>query len=234
MISIMEYEQAISLDETIRWIELLLSFALAQQSLEYLSRGDRLIFLPRLGLCLLLALGLGGAWVVWGLWGIGLAMLWRFQGPYNGGSDKMTLLILTCLSLAYLAPSAYWQEMAVSYLAIQLVLSYFVSGWIKVINPEWQHGRALRDVFRFSAYPVSESLRSWADRPKLLLVMGWAVMVFELVFPLSLLHPVALKLALLCAAGFHFSNACFFGLNRFFWIWLCAYPALIWFQDRIF
>ena len=67
-----------------------------------------------------------------------------------------------------------------------------------------------------------------------LFVMGWAVILFELVFPLALLDPVALKLALLCAAGFHFSNACFFGLNRFFWIWLCAYPALIWFQDRIF
>lgn len=220
--------------EVLRLIELLLSFALVQQSLEHMARGDRLIFLPRIGLCLLMALGLGGPWAVWGLWGIGLAMLWRYQGPYNGGSDKMTLLILSCLSLAHLAPTPFWQEMALSYLAVQLVLSYFVSGWIKVINPEWQSGQALRDVFRFSAYPVSEGLRGLADHLWFLFVMGWAVVLFELVFPLALLHPVALKLALLGAAGFHLSNACFFGLNRFFWIWICAYPALIWFQDRIF
>ncbi|OIQ40855.1 MAG: hypothetical protein BM560_11685 [Roseobacter sp. MedPE-SWde] len=216
------------------WMQVLLSFAIAQQSLEHLARGDRMIFVPRLILCVVMGLGGGGAWPVWGLWGISLAMLWRYQGPYNGGSDKMTMLILSCLSLAHMAPTPFWQEMALSYLAVQLVLSYFVSGWVKLVNPEWRRGEALCDVFRFSAYPVSEGLRRLADRPRFLFVMGWAVILFELAFPLSLLDPVALKLALLCAAGFHFSNACFFGLNRFFWIWLCAYPALIWFQDRIF
>ena len=108
-----------------------------------------------------------------------------------------------------------------------------MSGWIKVINPEWQKGAVLRDVFRFSAYPVSEGLRKLADRPAFLLTTGWIVILLELCFPLTLLDPFALKLALLFTAAFHFSNACFFGLNRFFWIWICAYPSLIWFQDRI-
>ncbi|MEP4036475.1 HTTM domain-containing protein [Pseudophaeobacter sp.] len=227
-------QPSLSAGEAMGWMQLLLSFAVGQQSLEHLARGDRMIFVPRLMLCGVMGLGIGGAWPVWGLWVISLAMLWRYQGPYNGGSDKMTMLILSCLSLAHLAPTPFWQEMALSYLAVQLVLSYFVSGWVKVVNPEWRCGEALCDVFRFSAYPVSEALRSLAERPRFLFVMGWAVILFELVFPLALLDPVALKLALLCAAGFHFSNACFFGLNRFFWIWLCAYPALIWFQDRIF
>lgn len=227
-------QQGLTAAQAMGWMQVLLSFAIAQQSLEHLARGDQMIFVPRLVLCVVMGLGIGGAWPVWGLWGISLAMLWRYQGPYNGGSDKMTMLILSCLSLAHMAPTPFWQEMALSYLAVQLVLSYFVSGWVKLVNPEWRRGEALCDVFRFSAYPVSEGLRRLADQPRFLFVMGWAVILFELVFPLSLLDPVALKLALLCAAGFHFSNACFFGLNRFFWIWLCAYPALIWFQDRIF
>ncbi|MEQ3672451.1 HTTM domain-containing protein [Pseudophaeobacter sp.] len=239
MSSLIFLQQGLSAGQAMGWMQLLLAFAIAQQSLEHLALGalglrDRMIFVSRLVLCVVMGLGIGGAWPVWGLWGISLAMLWRFQGPYNGGSDKMTMLILSCLSLAHLAPTAFWQEMALSYLAVQLVLSYFVSGLVKVVNPEWRCGEALRDVFRFSAYPVSEGLRGLADHPRFLFVMGWAVILFELVFPLALLDPVALKLALLCAAGFHFSNACFFGLNRFFWIWLCAYPALIWFQDRIF
>lgn len=29
-------------------------------------------------------------------------------------------------------------------------------------------------------------------------------------------------------------NACLFGLNRFFWIWIMAYPSMFWFQQRIF
>ncbi|CUH75706.1 hypothetical protein TRM7557_00520 [Tritonibacter multivorans] len=226
-----------TIELALRLSEILLAFALFQQSLEQLAVryawADPLVFAVRLALCLPLIAGLEVTLVLAALWGIGLWQLWRYQGPYNGGSDKMTLLILTCLLLAHAAPTQFWSEMALSYLAVQLVLSYFVSGWIKVINPEWQKGEALRDVFRFSAYPVSEGLRALADRPLFLLAMGWAVILLELAFPLTLLDPLALKIALACTAAFHFSNACFFGLNRFFWIWICAYPSLIWFQDRI-
>jgi hypothetical protein len=35
------------------------------------------------------------------------------------------------------------------------------------------------------------------------------------------------------AAAFHLANACLFGLNRFLWIWLAAYPPLLWFQERV-
>ncbi len=227
-----------SFEFTLRLMEVMLGLAIAQQSLEHiipdhLNALHRMIFVLRLALALALAAGFGAPWAIYGLWVVALWMLHRFQGPYNGGSDKMTLLILSCLCLVELAPDRFWQEMAISYLAVQLVLSYFVSGWVKVWNPIWRSGSALNDVFRYSAYPVSEGLRAWADRPTVLLALGWAVIILELAFPLALLDPLLLKLALFCTAAFHFSNACFFGLNRFFWIWICAYPALIWFQGRV-
>jgi hypothetical protein len=59
-------------------------------------------------------------------------------------------------------------------------------------------------------------------------------MVFEVLFPLALVSQVSLIVALVVAAGFHLANACVFGLNRFFGIWLAAYPSLIWLQGRIF
>jgi hypothetical protein len=124
--------------------------------------------------------------------------------------------------------------MAFGYLSLQLILSYFISGWVKVINPDWRSGRALRDVFQFSAYPVSESLRQWSDSPRLLLSMSWGVILFELLFPFSLISSTSLTIALIITASFHFSNACLFGLNRFFWIWITAYPSILWFQQRIF
>jgi hypothetical protein len=40
-------------------------------------------------------------------------------------------------------------------------------------------------------------------------------------------------IGLTLAALFHFVNACLFGLNRFFWIWLAAYPSLLWLQQRV-
>ena len=225
-----------SFELAIRLTEIFMGLAFAQQSIEHLRcfTNEQWIFIPRLLLSILLITGFQTPWITGLLLLSGLVMLQRFQGPYNGGSDRMSLLMLCCLCLTHIAPTAYWQEVAFGYLALQLVLSYFISGWVKLVNPEWRSGRALRDVFQFSAYPVSESLREWANSPRLLFAMSWYVILFELLFPFSLISMPSLVAALLITASFHFSNACLFGLNRFFWIWLAAYPSIIWFQQRIF
>lgn len=211
----------------------LLAAAMAQQSLEQMAvdRADRPWHLLALALCAPMALGMG--WAVWAQMALGLRWLRRYDGPFNGGADKMTLLILACLSALHLAPSRFWQEMALAYLGLQLVLSYFISGQVKLMNPDWRGGAALRDVFLFSAYPASEDLRRLSAARGFCLWGGRAVVGFELAFPLALLHPAALAAALSLAALFHLANALLFGLNRFFWIWLCAYPALIWLQARL-
>ncbi|MGC3983181.1 MAG: HTTM domain-containing protein [Steroidobacteraceae bacterium] len=223
-----------NLDSALHWMELLAGWALLQQSLEHCraQAALRWLFVPRLLLAALLILQIQTQWVIPALLLLGLIMLHRFAGPYNGGSDRMTLLVLICLCAARLAPPR-WQEIALGYLALQVVLSYFIAGWVKLRNPEWRNGRALRDVFEFSAYPVSDGLRRWADQPQLLYLVSWAVMVFELLFPLALSSHTALLIALGIAASFHLANALLFGLNRFFWIWIATYPCLIWFQQRI-
>ena len=77
-------------------------------------------------------------------------------------------------------------------------------------------------------------MRGWAHKPQLLFVMSWAVMMFELAFPIALMAQETLMVALVIAAVFHLGNAFLFGLNRFFWVWLAAYPSIIWLQGRLF
>lgn len=225
-----------SFELAVRVTEIMLAFAFLQQSVEHLSvsKRDYLFFLLRIVPCILLVLGLYTPWACLALVINALFILHRFQGPYNGGSDRMGLLILCCLCLVYFMPSQQWREIVFGYLAVQLVLSYFISGFVKIVNVEWRSGRALNDVFLFSAYPASEGIRAWAKKPRLLFVMSWAVIVFELIFPFSLLTQESLFVALVVAALFHLGNVFLFGLNRFFWIWLAAYPSLIWLQGRLF
>lgn len=225
-----------TLEAALRVTEVLLALCFLQQSAEHIASDhrDRFLFGARALLCLPLLTGPLIVPGLLGLAGISLIMLHRYQGPYNGGSDKMSLLILWCVLGARLAPTILWSEAFMGYLAFQLTLSYFISGRVKLANLEWRSGQALQDVFAFSAYPVSKDLRRFAERPKLLWAMSWSVMLFEVLFPLALLHAYSLYAALLLAAVFHLANACLFGLNRFFWIWLAAYPSLIWAQDRIF
>lgn len=224
-----------SFEFALRLSEILLAIAVIQQSAEHwqASKDDRPLFAARIALCCALLAGAPSALVLVSLFVIGVLLLHRFAGPYNGGSDKMTLLITFCLALAHLAPSQAAQELAFGYLSMQLMLSYVISGLVKLQNPDWREGHALADVFRFSAYPVSEGLRVHADRQGTLRGASWGVMIFELAFPLVLLSPVLLVAGLVTAATFHLANACLFGLNRFLWIWLAAYPSLIWFQGRI-
>lgn len=225
-----------SLDTAIRLTEILLGFAFIQQSLEHLFSftSERRLFLARIILSIFLIIGLQTVWVSWLLLLLALAILQHFQGPYNGGADRMSLLILFCLCLAKSSTTLRWQELAFGYLALQLTLSYFISGAVKVINSDWRSGRALQDVFQFSTYPVNEQLRAWSKSPRMLFFMSWGVIFFELFFPFTLINSTSLTIALFIAAIFHLLNVFLFGLNRFFWIWITAYPAILWFQQRIF
>lgn len=217
---------------------LLMGFAFMLQSLEHLRGQARcaIVFFPRL----LLSIGLMLAWqqpqwwsyLLSGLVITSLAMLWRYQGPYNGGSDRMGHLLLFSLCLATFLPAGKWQDLVLGYFSIQLILSYFIAGWVKLVNAQWRNGQALQDVFMFSAYPANESLRSWQFSMQLLRLASWMVMLLELAFPLALLSQQLLMLALSLTALFHLSNACFFGFNRFFWIWVSSYPLMFWFQER--
>ncbi len=233
-----------TLDSAVNLTSGMMALAFIQQSLEHLRpavrRQERLLFVPRLILSmLLLAACLGArfpglpAWLTLALVVNHLFILPFFNGPYNGGADRMSLLILLCLTCAYNLPDPGWRELAFGYLGMQLLLSYFMAGWVKIVNPDWRSGRALRDVFLFSAYPAGENIRRWASQSRVLLGAGWAVMAFELAFPLTFLSRPALLAGLVIAALFHGANACLFGLNRFFWIWICAYPSILWLQERV-
>ncbi|MET0357486.1 MAG: HTTM domain-containing protein, partial [Cellvibrio sp.] len=194
------------LDQAVRLSEMILAFAVAQQSVEYIRgfRPEKWYGIISLVLSVLLLAGFQIVYVEAGLLLVAVIMLHRFQGPYNGGSDCITILVLLCLFLSHIASTVFWKEIALGYLAFQLCFSYFQSGYIKIINADWRNGTALRDVFSITAYPVSDQVREWSKSPRLLLVMSWVVIIFELAFPFSLLNEMLLIVALFIAVIFHF------------------------------
>lgn len=220
-----------TLEAAIRATEILLALAVLQRGAEHLGR-ETWLFVAQMLCAVPVLLGLGQGVALAMLWILFLVQLWRFDGPYNGGADKMLMLVLTGLTATRLVPG--WADVAMAYLAFQLVLSYVVSGAVKLRNPAWRRGQALCDVFEMSIYPVSEDLRALARHPRLMGAGSWAVMVFEVGFPLALLSLWSTALALAAAASFHLANAVFFGLNRFVWAWVAAFPSLLWAQVRIF
>ena len=219
--------QSQELPATPAWLRPLLDRLLAPQA--YLG----LLWL-RLALGALLMAGLlrgpGGLAGAVLLFLIALVLLFRWRGAFNGGSDFMTLVGLTGLLIAHAVAAAGdttlgWRA-GLWYVALQSITSYFVSGWVKLLRPEWRNGRALPvflDSGIYGPIPQTSIYRS----PAIARSVAWGFTVWEGLFPLALLD---LRLALFfCASGamFHFLVFWYFGLNRFFWAWLVTFPAIL-------
>ncbi len=175
-----------------------------------------LIFVPNFWLALFLVLGT-------------LAIAGRWRGSYNGGSDAMTLVVLLGL-LPGLAGQELAAQAGLAYIAVQGLLSYFIAGFVKVRAADWRSGRALGVFLNLPSFPIPMSLRRCSKRPKLLRALSLAVIAFELGAPLALWWPGPYLAA---AMGFHLFNAYALGLNRFVWAWAAAYPAIVYWAERV-
>ena len=224
-----------TLATAIYYAECFAGFSFSLQSIEYYftANASKLNSMIRLiaSLALLLHFAILPSELI--ILGTNLFLLYRYQGPYNGGSDCIGNLLLISLTATHCFHEIYYKELVTGYFAIQLIYSYFQSGYVKLANAEWRNGSALRDVFLVTAYPRTEAIREWGYHVRILCVMGWAIMLFEILFPLTLLSKTTLLIALCLGMLFHLANALLFGLKRFFWIWFSGYPLLIWFQERI-
>ena len=139
-----------------------------------------------------------------------LAIRWR--GTFNGGSDAMTFLILSAWLVAAIVPR--FESVCLLYIAIQLILSYFVAGIVKIMSPQWRSGQALTYFFHQYGFQVSTMTA---------FILSWGVITVECLFPFAVFAPTAFVGIVII---FHLANVYIFGLNRFFFAWLAAYPAL--------
>ena len=157
-------------------------------------------------------------------------MLIRWRGAFNGGSDFMTLVALTGLLLASLVELGGDAHLAwragLWYICLQSITSYFMSGWVKLMQAEWRNGHAMTIFLNAAIYgplPAGSGLRNpWVAR-----LGAWAFIGWECAAPLALLHPLAALVFCTIALLFHFLVFWFFGLNRFFWAWLVTFPAIL-------
>lgn len=159
-----------------------------------------------------------------------VVILVRWRGAFNGGSDFMTIVALTGILIAQLAslvvgPVLAWKA-GLWYVTIHAMTSYFISGAIKLLSPDWRQGRALSFFLDGGLYgPLAE--RSIFRRPAVATGCSWAFILWECSFPLAMAGPVWALAGCGIAAVFHFLVFRFFGLNRFFWAWIVSFPAIV-------
>ncbi len=183
---------------------------------------------------LTLALGAGWSFAAIGLLVTQLAIGVRFRGTFNGGSDYMTVVVLLGLCGAVLGHgSPLLVKAGLAYICTQLVLSYFIAGAVKVVRADWRNGRALSRLLASSRYGTPPWLAAALTRPAVACAATWSVLSFELSFPAAIFCGRSAAVWLVLGALFHAGNVLAFGLNRFFFAWLSAYPALLYFSHAL-
>jgi len=165
-----------------------------------------------------------------------LAILIRWRGAFNGGSDFMTLVVLTGLLIAQVvsqleSPELGWRA-GFWYITIQSITSYFMSGSVKLLKREWRDGSAMT-IFLNTAIHGPLSSNHWLRQPWLAAISSWSFILWECAAPLALLDARLALVFCTIAAFFHFLVFWYFGLNRFFWAWIATFPAIVWCAGQI-
>ncbi|RNL83154.1 alpha/beta fold hydrolase [Halostreptopolyspora alba] len=145
------------------------------------------------------------------------------------GSDQVAFIAQTSAAIARLGehrPAIV--DAALWFSGLQAVLSYTVSGWVKVASPSWGEGRALDGVMRTYTYGDPAVWRLLRRSPRLSALAGHGVRAFECAAPVVFWRRGALAPAFAAASLlFHLANARVMGLNRFLWAFAALQPALL-------
>ena len=198
----------------------------------FLSREDvwRAHLLLRLLACFVLIIHGASLPIVAFLFFGTVAILIRWRGAFNGGSDFMTIVVLTGLLIATLSGAFGDEELGwragLIYIAIHSASSYFISGGVKLLNADWRSGRALSLFLDGGVYgPLSPTSIFW--RKPVAVLCSWSFILWECLAPLVFLDIGAAVLFCAVAAVFHLLVFWHFGLNRFVFAWAATFPALI-------
>ena len=172
------------------------------------------------------------AWIFLVLFLIHLIICIRFRGTFNGGSDMMSFVVLTGTVLSLFLyqdqqSTVVW-DLGFIYITIHLLFSYFKAGLVKILQPDWQQGTALAAFLKRSLLSDMRRIGSWlSQKPAVGLILSWSILFFELSAVLLLFFPQLIIPYFTLAFLFHFFVYISFGLNRFFWIWMSAWPAAL-------
>lgn len=160
-------------------------------------------------------------------------LLTMLQQHGTDGADQMMTIVLVSLILFYCTPDPLVKRAATWFLALQVILSYFTAGLIKLWSPEWLQGSILKKSLALGL--GSETLCKWLPDNKLLNQgLCLSVVAYECIFPAVIFLSPGVRIGfLLMGVLLHVTNAIAFGLPRFIFTFAAAYPVVFYFCTDI-
>jgi hypothetical protein len=150
------------------------------------------------------------------------------------GADQMILVACTAVAAALLLPDPAARELALYYLAAQLLLSYAAAGAAKAVSPTWRSGRAIPGITSMISYGSPRVGALLGRHSGCARVLCWSVIAFECAAPALILAGTPGAVAIIAGGlTFHIATAVVMGLNSFLWSFASAYPALLYVAHQL-
>jgi hypothetical protein len=150
------------------------------------------------------------------------------------GSNHMILAASTTIAAVLLLPDPQAQQIALYYLAGQLLLSYAASGIAKAFSPAWRSGSAVPEITSMITYGTPAVGAVLMRHRAIGLLLCWSVIAFESLAPLLIIAGTPGALVIIAGGlTFHVSVAAIMGLNTFLWSFASSYPALLYLAHQV-
>ena|GEM_PF-2007274 len=98
---------------------------------------------------------------------------------------------------------------------VHFCLLYFYNAFGKVMQPFWRDGSFFKNIWRLSYYANSNFIPNWFLNPTSNLLIAWAVILFEFIFPILIWFKLYKKPLIFIGLFFHLGISLFLSLPDF-------------------
>jgi hypothetical protein len=150
------------------------------------------------------------------------------------GAEQMAILTLFAAIVTILPGLDHGMVVfSVWFLGGQTVLSYATAGIAKALAPIWRDGKAIPLILGSEAYGQPWASAILGGYPSVGQFLTRAVVVFECAFPLILVAPRSVAIAMLTTGAlFHIGCAVTMGLNAFLLVFPGSYLCVLYIAQR--
>ncbi len=166
-------------------------------------------------------------------WIMQIVIMKRYHLTFDG-SDHMTVVVLLACLLGRVEPDPLAARAAVTFLAAEVTLAYLAAGLYKATSSYWQSGHAIAMVVQTRMFGQAAAARLIRHHPVIGRAATYSVFCWESLFVCFLVAPPPVILTILVLGiGFHLGCSVIMGLNRFIFVFVASYPAVLYVNNAL-
>jgi|GEM_PF-3275179 len=185
------------------------------------------MMLVRLACCFFLLFFVSAHWSIF-LVLFACQLIFNVRNVYClSGADQMQNILLFGFLIFSMGLGDSISLLTFYFITIQMLFSYFFTGYHKMKARKWRNGTALLLVLNSETFGNQKVVHFLHSNKKIAVFFCWAIMLTQVSFIVSFfVFPAGVLFYLSILFLFHLSIAFLMHLNHFFWVYVAGFPIV--------